>query len=82
MYKILLMLSMLVANTVTQAQVKDSAHLQHKNEMNEMNEANQHRMQMEKKQLQAPPEIINEKKIAGTKTTKKCNCKGSCTKKE
>ena len=71
MKKIILMITLLVASTVTQAQSKDSAHLQHKNEKSEMKQADQHRLQMEKEQLQSKPEIIHSEKMSGKQTTKK-----------
>ena len=75
MNKIFLMITLLVASTLTQAQSKDSAHPQHKNEKTEIKQADQHRLQMEKEQLQAKPEIIHSEKMSGKQTNKKLCCK-------
>lgn len=71
MYKTLLIITLLVASKVTQAQAKDSAHLQHKNEKAEMKQADQHRLRIEKEQLQAKPEIILAEKMSDKQRPKK-----------
>ena len=82
MKKILLGVAFIVAGTLTQAQSKDSVQYQPKKEKAEIKEADQHRLQMEKDQLQAKPEIVKDEKIAGKKTTKKNRCNANCHKKD
>ena len=75
MNKIFLMMALFAASLVTQAQSKDSARLQIKNEKTEIKQADQQRLQMEKEQLHAKPEMILTEKISGKQTTKKLCCK-------
>ena len=69
------MIALFAASLVTQAQSKDSARLHIKNEKTEVKQADQQRLQMEKEQLQAKPEIIHSEKIRGKQTNKKLCCK-------
>lgn len=75
MNKIFLMITLLVASFVSQGQSKDSAHLQFKKEKNEMKQAEHERLQLEKKQLMAKPEIIHAEKVSVKQTVKQQPCK-------
>ncbi|MCY7420851.1 MAG: hypothetical protein LH478_03800 [Chitinophagaceae bacterium] len=81
MNKIFLLIALLATTTLTQAQSKDSVQLQPKKEKAEIKEADQHRMRMEKEQLQSKPEIVNDEKMTGKKVTKKYHCKVNSNKK-
>lgn len=81
MNKIFISIVFLAATSFTQAQTKDTAFLQTKKEKTEVSAADQHRMHMEKEQLQAKPEMVNDDKMAVKKTTKKYRCKVKSNKK-
>lgn len=75
MKKIFVMTALLVAGFVSQAQSKDSAHLQFKKEKNELQQADRERLLLEKEQLKAKPEIFYTEKVNAKQTGKKQHCK-------
>ncbi len=81
MSKIFISIVFIAATTFAQAQTKDSAFLQTKKEKAEIKEADQHRLHMEKEQLKAAPEIMNNEKIVSKKTSRKHCCKAKKCKK-
>jgi hypothetical protein len=81
MKKIFISFVFIGVTILTQAQTKDTTFLQTKKEKTEVSAADQHRMQMEKEQLQAKPEMVNNEKLARKKTTKKDRCKVKSNKK-